>query len=184
MDASYFYDSSVAHAYLGIDCGLSGALVSTYPDGRVETLVMPTLKVKRRGGGTRSVLNDNAILHYLRSCPTFTLCCIEEQISVRNQRVQACFTTAMNYGKLLMALSCARVEYRTVPPREWQAYFSIVNRRKGVVGETTKEQALKVASNLYPDLDMRKSARARKAHDGVVDALLICHYAKETYPKC
>jgi hypothetical protein len=39
----------------------------------------------------------------------------------------------------------------------------------------TKRTALNAQQLLFPGVDLRKSSRARKQHDGLVDALLIAY---------
>jgi hypothetical protein len=65
-------------------------------------------------------------------------------------------------------------------PGDWQAYFGIVSVKKGR-GETTKQQAYKIAQAKYPDVDFRKSGRAQKPHDGMVDATLIAGYCQSLF---
>lgn len=167
------------NSWLGIDPGLLGGLVSIYPDGRINTLPMPTLKIKRKNGKKKSILDQKAILHYLNNLPTFTLCYIEEQKPVRNQDIRASHTTAVNYGMLLMALVATHVTFREVSSDDWQSYYGIVKRRKGAKGETTKQQASRIVRQMYPGVDLRGTLRSRTDHDGIVDALLICRYGQE-----
>ena len=169
----------VLTAYLGIDCGLFGAFALILPDGRIKTLPMPIVKIILRNGKTKNILDQKAILHYLSDLPTFTLCCIEEQPPIRNQNIVASHTTAVNYGMLLMALAATHTKHQVVSSDEWQSYFSIVKRRKGANGGTTKQQALKVVKEMYPKLDLRGTVRCRTEHDGIVDSLLICRYGQD-----
>jgi hypothetical protein len=169
----------VPPSYLGIDCGLFGAFALIFSDGRVKTQPMPIVKLKRKDGTTRNILDQKAILHYLNSLPTLTLCCIEEQPPIRNQNVVASHTTAVNYGMLLMALAATHTEHQVVSSDDWQSYFGIVKRRKGANGETTKQQASKIVRQLYPELDLRGTVRCRTDHDGIVDSLLLCRYGQE-----
>lgn len=167
------------NSWLGIDCGLSGAFALILLDGCVKTMPMPTLKIKHKRGKTRNILDRKAILHYLSNLPTFTLCCIEVQPPIRNQNIVASHTTAVNYGMLLMALSAAHIEFREVPSDDWQSYFGIVKHRKGTNGETTKQQASRIARQMYPGLDLRGTVRSRTDHDGIVDSLLLCRYGQD-----
>jgi hypothetical protein len=169
----------VPPSYLGIDPGIFGGWCFILPDGRVKTQPMPIVKIKRKNGKMRNILDQKAILHYLNSLPTLTLCCIEEQPPVRNQNVVASHTTAVNYGMLLMALAATHVEHQAIQSNDWQSYFGIVKRRKGAKGETTKQQASKIARQLYPGLDLRGTLRSRTDHDGIVDSLLLCRYGQD-----
>jgi hypothetical protein len=169
----------VLSAHLGIDCGLFGGLALILSDGRVKTQPMPILKIKLKSGKKKNILNQKAILHYLNSLPTFTLCCIEEQPPIRNQNIVASHTTAVNYGMLLMALAATHTKHQVVSSDDWQSYFGIVKHRKGTEGETTKQQASKIVRQIYPGLDLRGTLRSRTNHDGIVDSLLLCRYGQD-----
>jgi hypothetical protein len=169
----------VLPAHLGIDPGLSGGWCLILPDGRIKTQPMPIVEIKRKDGKTRNILDQKAILHYLNSLPTFTLCCIEEQPPIRNQNIVASHTTAVNYGMLLMALAATHIKHQVVSSDDWQSYFGILKRRKGAKGETTKQQASKIVRQIYPGLDLRGTVRSWTDHDGIVDSLLITKYGQD-----
>lgn len=73
-----------------------------------------------------------------------------------------------------------------VAPKKWQevAFQGVPKIWKkepsgnGRGSLNTKAMALIAAKRLYPNVDLRKSNRAEIAHDGIVDALLMAHYAR------
>jgi len=163
--------------YLGIDPGLSGGSVVISGDKIRCKIVMPTISTTSKKGKTKKEIDRNGVLSFLSRLPRDTYAVIEEQIPVRNQHIQASHTTAKNYGILLMALTATHTHYREVPSSIWQAHFGITPNT-GKKGMTTKDQALVIAHRLYPDVDFRRSRRARVAHDGIVDAALIANYCQ------
>jgi hypothetical protein len=79
-----------------------------------------------------------------------------------------------------MALTVARFYITEEPSGVWQEHYGIVSVKKGE-GETTKQQAYKIAQVKYPHVDFRKSGRAQKPHDGMVDAGLIAGYCQSLF---
>jgi hypothetical protein len=160
--------------YLGIDPGLSGGFVNIVDNQICWKLAMPTIEVTTEMDGSKTEIDRDAIYSYLSIFPTDTYAVIEKQHPVRNQDIERTCTTCKNYGIILMALR--KIHTIEVSAHEWQSYFGIVPVTQQSEGKTTKEQALCIAQALYPDVDFRKSGRARKAHDGIVDAALIATY--------
>ncbi len=163
-------------SYLGIDPGLDGGF-AVITDNHVSLkLVMPTISKKLPGNKTKRYIKRSSVLDFLNALPVATFIAIEEQIPVRNQSVTSVFTTAKNYGILLMAISASVFQDPPleVPSSLWHAHFGIISEPKA--GKSTKAQAFEIASSIFPNTDFRKSNRARTPHDGVVDATLLALY--------
>jgi len=166
-------------SYLGIDPGLDGgvaAILSTSGYTSLIKYVMPTSSVIE-GDKKRREIDRDSLLSLLHSCPPPTFAIIEEQIPVRNQDIKATFTTAKNYGILLMTLWITNIKMVEVSANDWHSHFGIVNNKKGE-GKTTKVQAFEICKQLYPDENFRKSERSKVFHDGIVDATLLARYCK------
>ena len=165
-------------SYIGIDPGLDGGIVCIRDGSIMFKLAMPTIKCKHEGGKTKRELDREGLKSLFQLLPHGTRGAIEEPISAREQSVQSTITVGKNYGILLMALTSAKVKLLEVTSKDWHFHYDIVPHRKGA-GKSTKEQAFEVCSRLYPlDRDLRKSGRAHKPHDGIVDALLIADYCE------
>jgi Holliday junction resolvasome RuvABC endonuclease subunit len=167
-------------SYLGIDPGLNGAFAVVLGDKLRYKMAMPTLSYTTKEGKTKTELDREGILSFLSIFPPHTHVAIEEQEAFRNQNITSTCTTCKNYGILLMALTVVRFYITEVPPNDWQEYFGIVSVKKGR-GKTTKEQALEIVQVKYPDDDFRKSERAHRPHDGMVDASLIANYCQSLF---
>lgn len=78
----------------------------------------------------------------------------------------------MRYGFGIVKQACVSngIRYNTTSSRVWQSYYWS-NRGD----RTTKEKALEVAKNMWPDEPFLHPGkpRSRKPHDGMVDAALI-----------
>jgi len=171
--------------YLGIDPGLDGGFVVLL-DPRLDyrhpippimgKYVMPTINISKKGARRREI-DRQSLLNSLQSLSYPTIAAIEEQIPVRNQNIKASYTTAKNYGMILMALTATGIRTKEVSAHDWHSHFGIVNNKKGK-GKTTKAQAFEICRRLYPNEDFRKSERSKVFHDGIVDAVLIAEYCK------
>jgi Holliday junction resolvasome RuvABC endonuclease subunit len=166
--------------YLGIDPGLNGGFACVSGDKISYKMAMPTISFTTTDGKTKTELDRKGICSFLSALPPHTHAVIEEQGAYRGQDITSSCTICRNYGILQMALTTAHMFITEVPSDVWQAHFRIVSVKKGE-GKTTKQQALEIAQAKYPDADFRKSGRAHKAHDGIVDAALIADYCQSLF---
>lgn len=166
--------------YLGIDPGLNGGFAVVSGDKIRYKIAMPTLSFTTREGKTKTEIDRDGVLSFLSKFPPHTHVAIEEQEAFRRQNIVSTCTTCKNYGILIMALTVARLYITEVPPDKWHTHFGIVSVKKSE-GESTKKQAFDIARKLYPNADFRKSERARRPHDGMVDAALIADYCQSLF---
>jgi Holliday junction resolvasome RuvABC endonuclease subunit len=168
-------------SYLGIDPGLDGGFAVITDNHISLKLAMPTISKKSTTNKTKRHIDKSSVMNFLNALPVTTFIAIEEQIPVRNQSVTSVFTTAKNYGILLMAISVSVFQEPPieVPSSFWHAHFGIEPEPKA--GKSTKAQAFEIVSSIFPNTDFRKSNRARTPHDGVVDAALIAKYGQSIY---
>jgi Holliday junction resolvasome RuvABC endonuclease subunit len=168
-------------SYLGIDPGLDGGFTVITDNHISLKLAMPTISKKYTKNTTKRHIDKSSVLSFLNALPVTTFIAIEEQIPVRYQSVTSVFTTAKNYGILLMAIFASVFQEPPieVPSSLWHAYFGIEPEPKA--GKSTKAQAFEIASSIFPNTDFRKSNRARTPHDGMVDAALIAKYGQSIF---
>ena len=86
---------------------------------------------------------------------------------------QAIRSMALSFGKLLGLAESRQWKVNCVSVHKWQK--SMLGR---VPKGKTKEVALAVANDIAPEECWRKSKRASKPHDGLIDAFLIAHYIR------
>jgi Holliday junction resolvasome RuvABC endonuclease subunit len=163
--------------YLGIDPGLAGGLVVVSGDRIKYKIAMPTLSFTTKAGKTKTEIDREGVLSFLKKLPEHTHVAIENVEAFRKQNITATCTTCKNYGMLLMAFTATHMYTTEVPPSVWQEHFGIVSVKESC-GESTKEQAFHIVRDLYPKADFRRSERSRIVHDGMVDATLICLWGK------
>ncbi len=102
------------------------------------------------------------------------------------QGVKSMFSIGYGYAAWEMALVGNGIPYLSVRPREWQKemvkdispVMSGTLTKAGHPKVDTKATALLLAQQLFPDFDFRATARSKKPHDGIVDAMLLAEYCK------
>ena len=157
--------------YIGIDNGLDGAIVMLNADGSIHHKgIMPTIKI-----GKGRIID----IHQVREIVTrpYTTVILEEAQKHSPGKLALC-STWFTYGHLLALLTLDRMPYEIVRPKQWQkAFWAMPKMAKGKKFDT-KAAALSAASRIWPSEDWTKSDRARKPHDGMVDAALIAEYGR------
>jgi hypothetical protein len=91
-------------------------------------------------------------------------------------------------GMQRMIFEYLRAEIIMVRPQKWQSFvrqgYNLIKNRSSS-GKTmvvdSKAMAELIATTEAPDIDFRKSERAKKNHDGKIDSFLICDYLMRTY---
>lgn len=172
------------NVYVGIDPGRDGFICAIH-DTEISFSQMPLTE--------QDEVDGEGIVNFLY--PFFLA---EKDVFIQVEEVHAIFGSAAgstfsfgkNVGKLLGALEAASFVYEEVQPKAWQKVmwkgFDIV-RKKSSTGKTmvndTKATSIFVAQSLFPNVDLRKSNRARKPHDGKADSLLLAEYCRRKYEK-
>jgi hypothetical protein len=82
------------------------------------------------------------------------------------------FSHGRGYGILEGLVVGLGLKYELVHTLAWQNALT-----KGLPGDS-KSRAAMVAARLFPGLDLRPSVRARKGHEGIIDALLLAEYGR------
>lgn len=177
----------MALCYLGIDPGLTGALVVLDHEGSVLLAEpMPIMP----GGKGKDVL-DHAGLHLLferiRSTYPDLYCVLERQQAFPQSRPcphckkpvamgqggTSTMTTGVGFGALLQEVACMRHE--VISPQTWQKTWQI----RGKKNETGK-QARVVAQRLFPRKVLVRPG-CLVPHPGVVDSVLIAEFARRRH---
>ena len=161
-----------AMIYIGIDNGLSGALValSDHPGPPMDTLVMPT-RNKSKGNEVDAL----AIYEWLLSLDTALdrMTIILETPGKHSPGAQALCSMWDSYGCIRGILECRSIRHHRIPPQQWQKVM-IPNCAKG----DTKPAALTKARQLWPKERWLATPRCTKSHDGLIDAALIAEYGR------
>lgn len=162
-------------AYFGIDNGLHGCIsvILFEKQMRIEQYDMPivtnmTNKKKRNQFDEKEVFN--IFLNYTKyESHAF----IENVTYMPGQSSQSSGSIGYGYGLMVMALTACRISFETVTVRKWQKEFGIYGK-----GKETKNQAYRVASKLFPKLEL-KTKRGRLL-DGRSDSILLAEFCRRT----
>jgi len=100
------------------------------------------------------------------------------------------FNFGYQAGMLKMMFLILKADIEMVRPQKWQAmmrqgYPDI--KKLSSTGKTQirdpKAIAKMIVDKEWPDVDFRKSERAKKDDDNKIDSFLICNYLKRKYKK-
>jgi crossover junction endodeoxyribonuclease RuvC len=161
------------HVYIGIDCGLSGAVAVIDQDGEIMALVdTPTTTIKS-GKKNKNVYRVQDMVQifkpYFHSSLIVNVA-IESQFAMAGQGVSSTFSTGRGYGLWEGIVAALGFSYSLVTSQKW---------KKEIMCGMGKEKAASCvkAQQLYPTAELF-TARGR-ALDGRGDALLIAAYLKQ-----
>ena len=169
---------------VGIDPGLDGALVALVDGKPVLSVPVPVVTVPRGTKGKRTVYDVRGMVEALRMLPARTYeaglgeyekpdLVVIESTSARAQGRQACHSLGRSGGLWEGIVSGMGWPYLTVAPATWYKPMTA-----GAPGQgRDKGRSVISAGRLLPGLDLRRSERARKPHDGIADAGLLALYA-------
>jgi hypothetical protein len=155
---------------IGIDPGIKGALAFFYDDGRQVVLDVPVRE--KRGGGNE--VDPRVLQQMLRNyvpADEKGLVVMESAHAFMGgggKRVGSMASQAsLAATKAVIAAVCelSGMDIAYVTPQAWHAFFGIRKTDR----EDTKDQSLRIARQLYPDVKITKTS-------GRPDALLIGRY--------
>jgi len=159
--------------FIGIDPGLSGALVSLDEKGDLLAYAdAPTVKVTKTRKAL-SPLSMGALLAFEQSKGDGNGGCFAaiEQLGIRpKQSAQSGATQGKGWGYWVGALAALAIRYQVVRPQDWQRAVL-----RGQPGEG-KDRALIFAEARWPQLQLR-TPRGRMI-DGRADAACLAEYAR------
>jgi len=100
--------------------------------------------------------------------------CIEKVTAMPGQGVTSTFSFGVGFGILLGICAALVLPVHLVTPQAW---------KKVILAGTTKDKAAAISyvSRAYPGVSLLATARSRKPHDGIADAICIAEYASRTY---
>lgn len=95
---------------------------------------------------------------------------IEQVHSMPKQGVASTFKFGEQFGVLKGMCMGLGVKFITITPQEWKRGMGLLHQ--------DKDASIALAKKLFPEVDLRPSARCRKDSDGMAEALLIAEYAR------
>lgn len=166
--------------YIGIDVGAKG-FISTQKDGAWDFYPIADNDLYQLSEIMRIIRNENEDV----------VCVIEDVHAIFGSSAKATFAFGFNKGYLIGLLAANQIPYVLVQPKEWQhemwqngdivaTYKKVVVRGKETTRKevNTKQTSINCCKRLFPTMDLRKSAKAKKIDDNKVDSILLCEYGR------
>lgn len=96
-------------------------------------------------------------------------CVVEHVNAMPGQGVTSCFSFGAGFGFCLGLLTAFRIPFELVRPQKWKKEFSCTS---------DKNTSIAVAQRLFPGVDLRRTPRCTKPHDGLAEALLLAEWGR------
>ena len=144
--------------YIGIDPGESGALAMINGESG-RTLVRPFDSEEY-----------NTALELF--APEDSFCIVERVSAMPVQGVTVVFNFGRNYGYIQGLLTAHRIPYQLVRPQAWKREFGCTR---------DKNTSIAVCKRLFPGVNLKRTERCKKEHDGMAEALLMAEYGRRIY---
>lgn len=173
----------MAKVRVGIDVGKDGGIAVFVDDELKDYCVTPNIGTEIDLKHISEILNSY--------CPIEDdyHIVVEDVHALFGSSAKATFNFGWSLGILEGAISALSIPYTKVTPKDWQKelWKGVTTIYKPSKGESkrrsvdTKATSLLAAQRLFPSIDFRKSERAKKAHDGIVDAVLLAEYCRRKF---
>lgn len=143
-------------AFIGIDPGASGALAILCGTDIYTT-----------------PYDLDEYVSLLRLCPPEQSFAIVEHVgAMPGQGSVSMFNFGMNFGMIQGVLSALKIPYELVRPQKWKKEFSCTS---------DKNTSISAAKRLFPNVNLKRTERCKKDHDGIAEALLLAEYGRRKH---
>lgn len=159
--------------YIGVDCGLDGALVFIHNDEIHSMIEMPTTKF-----GRKRLIDIDKLAHMFNSDnKRKSHVVIVEDPGGHAPSAAGLRSMTHSFAVIKTLLVANQIKHHCFHARKWQSDF--FKKPKDFVGKfDTKKAALESANKIWPNTDWRRTQRSKKPFDGFVDAALIAEYGR------
>lgn len=187
--------------HVGIDPGKNGAVVIMLPIGKIEPVTFPLVGNEYDLKGLSDIFSRLIVKGIPRSQQRDIHVVLEDVHALQKPYDSGNWSLSGCKHAVMMALTIHDIPYTLVAPKAWQKEMWVGVPEQREPGKTvkdkngndvfkpgkmkTKEMSEMAAKRLFPSFDLRdpdrKTNRAQKVHDGVVDALLMCEYSRRKF---
>lgn len=157
--------------YVGIDPGLDGA-VCFLRQNDVRCEIVPTMQKEK--GSSKRLYDVKGMVDLLVGVENIALVALEKGSARPGQGTVSMFRFGFGCGLWEGILAALRLPYIIVHPKTWQKTVCA-----GLSGDT-KARALQAVNSRLPKLDLRKSERSKKPHQGMADAVCLALFARKS----
>lgn len=169
--------------FIGIDIGKSGGIVAILvgDDIKIETHPTPQL-----ADGDIDIKKMVSIMDHYNGLHEIKMIVVEKVHAIFGTSAKATFEFGRSAGIVEAIVSCMGVSFAMIQPKLWQKeMWQGVDKitKPGEKSTDTKAMSLIAAGRLFPNVELSDPTRPRssKAHDGIVDALLMAEYGRRIW---
>ena len=91
---------------------------------------------------------------------------------MHGQGVTSMFNFGKSAGFIEGVLRAYNIPFQLVPPKTWKKEFSL---------GSDKAQSIEVCKRLFPKVNLLRTDKCRKEHDGMAEALLMAEYGRRKF---
>jgi len=156
--------------YVGIDPGMNGAIAVLDGDGNIYADILPMPIAGKEIDISKLV---QKMRNYIE-LSWYSIACIEKVGAMPGQGVVSMFKFGFVTGILHGVFRTLEIPLYLVTPQAW---------KKEILAGTdkSKQACIDWCLRTYPNVNLLKTARSYKHHDGMADALAIATYAYRKY---
>lgn len=151
--------------FVGIDPGKSGGLAIIDTDGGQPTVTALAFDPKYPKSYVETIQE-------LSLCAAHCFVVVENVHAMPKQGVSSSFNFGRGFGWLIGLLDFGGLPYELVNPQKWKKEFSCTS---------DKNTSIDVAKRLFPNVNLMRTDRCSKPHDGICEALLMAEYGRRKY---
>lgn len=157
--------------YIGIDVGINGA-IAVLQDGKIiEKILMPIIEIKK----SRNDYDLNSLVSFFKKYnPSNSVVVIEQMRALPLLGGVQSLNLGKGFGYLVGMVSALGYPYHVVSPRTWQSVML-----SDVDKTNTKIASVLIANRLFPNENFKPTARSKKDHHGLTDAVLLGKYGEQ-----
>jgi crossover junction endodeoxyribonuclease RuvC len=151
--------------YIGIDPGQKGGIATIQDSGFVESIIV-------------NPLTNHRLNHELNACKSIVtfgfneiICTVEKLWGFPGQSSKTTWAQAENYGIIKGVLIANNIDFNLVAANTWKRHYGLIGKDKQASIDKCKE--------LFPDVNLRRTARCTTDSDGMAEAVLIAQFGMD-----
>jgi crossover junction endodeoxyribonuclease RuvC len=157
--------------FIGIDPGLSGALVAIDADANVVDAIRAP-----RTLGSKGPMDHAAIASWLADVGPVAFVAYESPSIRPGESGRSALTIGTNWGVVLGMIIVRGWRHEIITPARWKRAMGLPTRTAAEKDER-KADSIALCRSLLPDLDLTPG-QVRSPHDGLAEAGLLAVYAR------
>lgn len=139
--------------YIGVDVGKNGGYAMITPEGTIV-----------KAYDSKQFVDD---MWNYNGMDAFAV--VEKVGAMHGQGVVSMFNFGKSAGYIEGVLEALSIPYQLVPPLKWKKEFSL---------DSDKQKSIDTARKLFPSINLKRTEKCSKDHDGMAEALLMAEYAR------